>query len=152
MTIMACVCSPPADCDCSLQEALADLLSDAPAFASVQVYTGGLASTCATNDTGPTLPYVVLLDLGANNSVRFGENLTQHFVTVTADYYTTSEKLGRSLARAAMAAWTPVDGICTEDGFACLLANQGRPVSRQLPGCVWQTRMNYSLLVHESIS
>lgn len=146
MTFMlTCDCPSPSS-DCTLQQELKDALAADGSFAGVQVHTGGLASKADTASTGLTIPYIVMNELPANNSIPTGEDLTKHEVVVTLDIYTRTDKEGSLLAKEARRVIRVAGQIDTRDGYACTARNPARPQQRK-SGEIWRTRQNMTFNV-----
>jgi hypothetical protein len=151
MTIMlTCNCAPPTT-TCSLEEALKNILKAQVGWNLVEVYTGDRASATDTANQGPKIPYVILSDLGPNNSRRLGENLVQHEVIVRLRVATSTDHEGLALARQALAAWRAAGQIETADGYACMaIPARSRPV--KLDGSRWMVQVNQTFFIHTLIS
>lgn len=147
MTLMlTCDCPSPTS-DCTLQQELKDALVADGAFGGIQAYTGGLATKADTASTGPTIPYIVINELPANNSTPAGENLTRHEVVVTLDIYTRTDKQGSLLAKEARRVIRTAGQIDTRDGYACQVRNPARPQQRKAANEIWRTRQNATFTV-----
>lgn len=148
MTFMlTCDCPAPTS-DCSLEHVLNGVLEADLSFTGVQVYLGGLAAAEDTGDVGPTIPYVVLSDLGANNSVKLGENLVQHEVIVRLRVYATTDKQGLLLAQAALAAWQSAGQLDTAYGYACRGWVPAWPRPAKLGAGRWLVQANQLFFLH----
>ena len=146
---LTCDCPDPTS-DCGLEEVIKGVLELAPGLAGCQVFTGDLASGADTGNQGPTIPYCVLSDLGANNSSMYGENLVHHEVLVRFRFYTTTDKAGLALARAAVAA-VGAGQLETVDGYACRSRVPARARPLKLGNGRWMTQVNQLFYIHYAV-
>lgn len=149
--ILTCNCPPP-ESDCSLEEELKAILEGTFGFGQVQIYTGDLATQGDTGNIGPAIPYAILSDLGANNSLMAGENLVQYEVVVRLRLYTTTDRQGLLLARLATKAWRDAGEIETADGYACMNSIPARARPLKIGYERWMTQINQTFFIHTLIS
>lgn len=149
--LLSCACGPP-DTTCSFEEAVKAVLKAAPEFMHVEVYTGDLATQTDTGNVGPKVPFVILSDLGANNSLRVGESFIRHEVILRLRIYATTDAEGLSLARAAQRALRAAGPIETLDGYACQSPIVARARPLKLDSNRWMIQVNQVFFIHELIT
>lgn len=144
--LLTCNCPPP-NTDCSLEEAVKQVLKAIPGWAQVEVYTGDMATMADTGNANPKIPFLILSDLGANNSRKVGENLVQHEVILRLRFTTNTDQRGLALAREALAALRAAGSIETVDGWACMwIPARARPV--KMDSSRWMVQVNQTFFVH----
>lgn len=148
MTIFACCEPEDSVCDCSLEQAIRDLLAADADYVGVALYTGGMATVAdLAGSTGPRVPYGVITNLGANNSARIGESCWKYEVLVRLRFFTLTDKQGINLAQAAHRVLCEAGCLCVLEGRAGVRNVPPFPTAGKQPGAHWMTQVNEPFLV-----